>query len=215
MSSPRLASSRKARLALVAGGLVAVLGLGAALYGVAGGGNGGACPLGAATAARVAPLARGEVAALQVESRPKPAPAITFTGPDGQPRTLADLKGRTVLLNLWATWCAPCKAEMPALDRLQAALGGQDFEVVALNLDTRNPDRPPLWMKENGIARLAYYSDPAGRALPALQQGGDVVGLPTTFLIDPDGCGIGVMKGPAEWASEDALKLVRAALGRG
>ncbi|KMO42819.1 thiol:disulfide interchange protein [Methylobacterium variabile] len=215
MSSPRLASSRKARLALVAGGLVAVLGLGAALYGSAGGSNGGACPLGPATAARVAPLARGEVAALQVDSSPKPAPDITFTGPDGQSRTLADLKGRTVLLNLWATWCAPCKAEMPALDRLQGALGGQDFEVVALNLDTRNLDRPPLWMKENGITRLAYYADPAGRALPVLQKSGEVVGLPTTFLIDPNGCAIGVMKGPAEWASEDALKLVRAALGRG
>ncbi|KMO33492.1 thiol:disulfide interchange protein TlpA [Methylobacterium aquaticum] len=215
MSSPRLASSRKARLALVAGGLVAVLGLGAALYGVAGGGNGGACPLAQATAARVAPLARGEVAALQVASRPKPAPAIAFTGPDGQPKTLADLKGRTILLNLWATWCAPCKAEMPVLDRLQGALGGEDFEVVALNLDTRNPDRPPRWMQENRITRLAYYADPAGRALPALQQGGDVVGLPTTFLIDPHGCEIGMMKGPAEWASEDALTLVRAALGRG
>jgi thiol-disulfide isomerase/thioredoxin len=215
MSSPRLASARKTRLALVAGGLAALLGLGAALYGVAGGGNGGACPLGAATATRVAPLARGEVAALQVDPRPKPAPAVAFTGPDGQPRTLADMKGRTVLLNLWATWCAPCKAEMPALDRLQGELGGKDFEVLALNLDTRNPDRPPRWMQENGITRLAYYSDPAGRALPALQQGGDVVGLPTTFLIDPDGCAVGVMKGPAEWASGDALKLVRAALGRG
>ncbi|MGE7416974.1 thiol:disulfide interchange protein TlpA [Methylobacterium tarhaniae] len=214
MSSPRLASSRTTRLAL-AGGLVAVLGLGAALYGLGDRSNGGACPLSAATAARVAPLARGEVAALQVSAAPKPAPAITFTGPDGQPRTLADLKGRTLLLNLWATWCAPCKAEMPALDRLQGELGAQDFEVVALNLDTRNPDRPPRWMTENGITRLAYYSDPAGRALPALQQGGDVVGLPTTFLIDPAGCEIGVMKGPAEWASEDALTLLRAALGRG
>ncbi|TGD96294.1 thiol:disulfide interchange protein TlpA [Methylobacterium nonmethylotrophicum] len=214
MSSPRLASSRTARLAL-AGGLLAVLGLGAALYGLGHRSNGGACPLGAATAARVAPLSRGEVAALQVDPDPKPAPAITFTGPDGQPRTLADLKGRTVLLNLWATWCAPCKAEMPALDRLQGTLGGQDFEVVALNLDTRNLDRPPLWMKENGITRLAYYADPAGRALPVLQKSGEVVGLPTTLLIDPAGCEIGVMKGPAEWASEDALRLVRAALGRG
>ncbi|KMO10999.1 thiol:disulfide interchange protein TlpA [Methylobacterium platani] len=214
MSSPRLASSRTTRLAL-AGGLVAVLGLGAALYGLGDRSNGGACPLGAATAARLAPLARGEVAALQVDAHPKPAPAITFTGPDGRPKTLADLKGRTVLLNLWATWCAPCKAEMPALDRLQGELGGPDFEVVALNLDTRNPERPPLWMKENGIARLAYYADPGGRALPVLQKTGDVVGLPTTFLIDPAGCEIGVMKGPAEWASEDAVKLVRAALGRG
>ncbi|MGQ8714558.1 TlpA disulfide reductase family protein, partial [Klebsiella pneumoniae] len=78
---------------------------------------------------------------------PKPTPALAFTGPDGKPRTLDDLKGRTVLLNLWATWCAPCKAEMPALDRLQGALGGPDFEVVALNVDTRNPDRPPAWLR--------------------------------------------------------------------
>ncbi|GJD50108.1 Thiol:disulfide interchange protein TlpA [Methylobacterium crusticola] len=215
MSTPRVRSPTTTRLAVGGGLLAAALALGAALYGTAGGGASAACPLASATARRVAPLARGEVAALQVVSDPKPAPAIAFTGPDGQPRTLADLKGRTVLLNLWATWCAPCKAEMPALDRLQGALGDKDFEVVALNLDTRNPDRPPLWMKENGITRLAYYADPAGRALPVLQQGGEVVGLPTTFLIDPAGCGIGVMKGPAEWASEDALALVRAALGRG
>ncbi|ACL62036.1 thiol:disulfide interchange protein TlpA [Methylobacterium nodulans] len=213
MSAPRLAVT-PLRLALGGGALAAALALGAALYAARSGGNSDVCAAAAATAARVAPLARGEVAALQVDPAPRPAPALAFTGPDGEPRSLEDLKGRTVLLNLWATWCAPCKAEMPALDRLQGALGGPDFEVVALNVDTRNPDRPPAWMRENGIARLAYYSDPAGRALPVLQKSGEVVGLPTTILIDRAGCEVGVMKGPAEWASEDALALVRAALGR-
>ncbi|WP_407529285.1 thiol:disulfide interchange protein TlpA [Methylobacterium oryzisoli] len=213
MSAPRLTPT-PARLAAGGVALAAALALGAALYAAGREGTSGTCAAAAATAARVAPLARGEVAALQVDPAPKPAPAIAFTGPDGQPRTLADLKGRTVLLNLWATWCAPCKAEMPALDRLQGELGGDAFEVVALNVDTRNLDRPPAWMKENGIARLAYYSDPAGRVLPVLQKSGEVVGLPTTLLIDPAGCEVGVMKGPAEWSSTDALALVRAALGR-
>ncbi|WP_298967632.1 TlpA disulfide reductase family protein [uncultured Methylobacterium sp.] len=201
------------RLALGGGLLVAALGLGAALYGSRDGGN-SACPAAAATAARLAPLARGEVAALQVDRSPKPAPALSFRGPDGQPASLESLRGKTVLLNLWATWCAPCKAEMPALDRLQGALGGPDFEVVALNVDTRNLDRPQAWMKENGITRLAFYADPPGQSLPVLQKSGDLVGLPTTLLIDPAGCRLGVMKGPAEWASEDALRLLRAAIGR-
>jgi thiol-disulfide isomerase/thioredoxin len=117
-------------------------------------------------------------------------------------------------VNLWATWCLPCREEMPALDRLQAELGGPDFEVVAVNVDTRNTEKPRTWLQENGIQRLAYYADPAGKVLQVLQRSGHVVGLPTTVLLDPNGCEIAVLKGPAEWSSPDALKLVRAALGR-
>ena len=127
---------------------------------------------------------------------------------------LADLKGRTLLVNLWATWCVPCRQEMPALDRLQAELGGADFEVVAINVDTRNTEKPKAWLRENGIRRLAYYADPSGKLLQVLQRSGHVVGLPTTVLVDPEGCEIAVLKGPAEWASPDALALVKAALGR-
>lgn len=205
--------SRPARIALAAG--TAALAA-AALYGtLAWRGNSGACAASGPVVARMKPLARGEVAALDVQAVPRPAPALAFTGPDGQPTSLADLRGRTLLVNLWATWCAPCRAEMPALDRLQTALGGPDFAVVALNLDTRNPERPRAWLKENGVTNLAYYADPAGRALPALQREGEVLGLPTSLLVDPSGCAVAVLRGPAEWASEDALRLVRAALGRG
>lgn len=208
---------RKATLA--AGfGLVAALAAGLALYGTGStGGNtvsAGPCAGTADTLKRVAPHARGEVAAFQVGAAPRPAPALSFKGPDGADLALADLKGRLRLVNLWATWCAPCKAEMPALDRLQAAMGGDAFAVVAVNVETRNLDKPPLWLKENGITHLAYYGDPGGRVLPAVQKATGSAGLPTTLLVDGEGCEIGVMKGPADWGSEDAQRLVRAALGR-
>ena len=202
---------RRAGLAL-AGVALGVLAAGAALYGAVPWGN-RACAAAREAGRRAAPLARGEVAAFEVDATLGPAPDAAFTGPEGQRLTLADLRGRTVLVNLWATWCAPCKAEMPALDRLQARLGGADFAVVAVNLDTRNLDRARGWLRDNGIAHLAYYADPAGRLLPALQRSGEVAGLPTTIVIDRAGCEVGVMKGPADWASEDALKLVRALIG--
>jgi thiol-disulfide isomerase/thioredoxin len=203
-------------IALAAGSVLAALGAGFALYGTGstGGNSAGACAEAARKAPALASFARGEVAAMQISETPRPAPALAFKGPDGADLTLADLKGRTLLVNLWATWCAPCKAEMPALDRLQAEMGGPDFAVVAINLETRNLDKPPLWLRENGISNLAYYGDPAGRVLPALQKETGSVGLPTTLLIDARGCTIGVLKGPAEWAGADARRLIGAALGR-
>jgi thiol-disulfide isomerase/thioredoxin len=172
------------------------------------------CRASQAVAERIAPLARGEVAALNVTKAPKLAPEVEFQGADGQPVKLSDLRGRMVLVNLWATWCVPCRLEMPALDQLQAELGGPDFEVVAINVDTRNPDKPKTWLKENGIERLAYFADPSGKVMQVLQRSGHLVGLPTTLLVDATGCEVAVLKGPAEWASPEALELVRAALGR-
>jgi len=210
-------TARSRRPLLIGALAFATLGLGAALYGSVGGsGNSAAPECRAARSAteRMAPYARGEVAAAIVSTAPKPAPVIAFNGPDGQPTSLDAFKGRAVLLNLWATWCAPCRHEMPALDRLQAELGGGEFEVVAINVDTRNLEKPKTWLKDAGIARLAYYADPQGKVLQVLQRSGHVVGLPTTLILDAHGCEIAVLKGPADWASDDALRLVRAALGR-
>jgi thiol-disulfide isomerase/thioredoxin len=207
----------KTTRALLAGIAAAVLGLGViALYGTDGAGNSaaGQCPAAKTAAARLAPLARGEVAAVTVAREPKPLPDLAFNGPDGSPTSLAAFRGRTVLLNLWATWCAPCRQEMPALDRLQGELGGRDFEVVAVNIDTRNLDKPKTWLKEAGVARLAYYADPEAKVFQDLKRVGKAVGMPTTLLVDPDGCELALINCPAEWASEDALKLVRAALAR-
>ncbi|TFZ57781.1 TlpA family protein disulfide reductase [Methylorubrum sp. Q1] len=204
---------------LAAGGaLAAVLVGGLALYGTGSNlGNlaaSGPCAQAAPVAARLAPLARGDVAAFDASAPPKPAPAVAFKGPDGAPTDLASLRGKLLLVNLWATWCAPCKAEMPALDRLQAELGGDTFQVVAINVETRNLDKPPAWFKANGIAHLTYYGDPEGKVLPAIQSAVGSTGLPTTMLIDAKGCTLGVMKGPAEWSSEDGKRLIRAALAK-
>ena len=87
---------------------------------------------------KIAPLAKGEVAALTMATKPLQMPDLAFVDGDGQPKKLSDWKGRTVLLNLWATWCVPCRKEMPALDSLQGKLGGDKFAVVAVNIDTRD-----------------------------------------------------------------------------
>ncbi|HEY8566254.1 MAG TPA: TlpA disulfide reductase family protein [Beijerinckiaceae bacterium] len=207
------------RTRLIAAGSAALglAGLAAALYGtggLAGNSTASACAADKGAVARMASLARGEVAAVAVPGAPKPLPEIAFQGPDGEAKSLADFRGKTLLVNLWATWCAPCRREMPALDKLQAELGGDAFEVVAISLDTRGGDKPRAWLKENGIERLAFHADPQGRLLPVLQRSGHVVGLPTSILVGPTGCEIGVLKGPAEWASPDAMALVKAALGR-
>jgi thiol-disulfide isomerase/thioredoxin len=137
-----------------------------------------------------------------------------FADADGKPRALSDFRGRTVLLNLWATWCVPCRKEMPALDALQAKLGSDRFEVVAINIDTRNLEKPRAWLQEVGITKLGYYADPSAKVFQDLKAIGKAFGMPTTLLVDPQGCELGALAGPAEWSGEDAVKLIEAALGR-
>ena len=203
---------------IVAGGIAGVVAGFAGVYGI--GLLLGNRPVDAAcrptveTARRTAPFARGEVAAIGVASRPILVPDLTFREADGKERKLSDWRGRTVLFNLWATWCLPCRKEMPALDALQAQLGGDAFEVVAVNIDTRDPDKPKAWLNEVGVNKLAYYADPTAKVFQDLRQIGKAFGMPTTLLIDGAGCEIGTLAGPAEWASDDAVRLVNAALGR-
>lgn len=172
-----------------------------------------ACNAARTVAGTLVPLARGELAAFKVTTAPMIAPNLAFKAPDGRDVTLADFRGRAVLLNLWATWCAPCRHEMPALDRLQQTLGGQTFEVVAVNIDTRNPDRAATWLTDNGIRHMAHYSDASARIFQDLKAAGRAFGMPTTLLIDANGCELGSLAGPAEWASEDAMRMIRTALG--
>ena len=105
--------------------------------------------------------------------------------PTGRDRTLADWRGRTVLLNLWATWCVPCRKEMPALDALEGKLGGPGFEVVAVNIDTRDPQKPLAFLKDVGVTRLAYFSDPSAHVFEDLKTAGKAFGMPTTLLDRP------------------------------
>ena len=210
-------SHAKRRLAVIAAGSLAGVAVGlAAVYGISafiGNRAGDAqCRPAVETAGRIAPLARGEVAGVVAASRPLLIPDLAFRDGSGAERHLAQWRGRTVLLNLWATWCIPCRKEMPALDALQAKLGSPQFEVVSINIDTRDADKPRAWLKEVGITRLGYYADSSAKVFQDLKLVGRAIGMPTTILLDPQGCEIGTIAGPAEWASEDAVKLVRAAL---
>jgi thiol-disulfide isomerase/thioredoxin len=213
---PRTAKSYLAMIlaggiAGVAVGMAGVYGF-SALTGNAGGDP--ACRPAVALAKKLAPLARGEVAAVNVAKSPLKVPDLSFQDVNGKPLTLANWRGRTVLLNLWATWCVPCRKEMPALDALQQKLGGPDFQVVAVNIDTRDPEKPKTFLKELGIAKLTYYADPTAHTFQDLKEIGRAFGMPTTMLVDRQGCEIGTIAGPAEWASDDAVKLIQAALGK-
>jgi thiol-disulfide isomerase/thioredoxin len=163
-------------------------------------------------ARKLAPLAHGEVAALTMASVPLRLPDLTFEDAQGKPGKLSDWRGRTVLLNLWATWCVPCRKEMPALESFQARLGGPDFEVVAVNIDTRDPQKPKNFLKEANLTRLGYFTDQNARIFQDLKGIGRALGMPTSVLVDSQGCEIGTIAGPAEWASEDAVKLISAAM---
>jgi thiol-disulfide isomerase/thioredoxin len=215
MTQQPISTAKRAR-AMIA--LIAVAGvvIGAAIYGISAMQRNvdPACRPSAELAKRLAPLARGEVAAINIAAAPQKLPDLAFKDTGGEPRTLADFKGRTVLLNLWATWCVPCRKEMPALDALQKKLGDDKFQVVAVNIDTRNLDKPKAWLDEVGIKGLGYFSDPSAKVFQDLKSHGKALGMPTTLLIDPQGCELGVLAGPAEWASDDAIKLIETAKRR-
>ncbi len=165
---------------------------------------------GALTLAKtLAPLATGDMAALSLATAPRRMPALAFSDAAGKPVTLADFKGKVLLVNLWATWCVPCRKEMPALDALERELGGDKFQVVTINLDTRDPKKPQAFLKEIGVASLAFYADPDTKTFQALRSVGRGFGLPTSLLVDAKGCEIGYLAGPAEWASPDALGLIK------
>jgi thiol-disulfide isomerase/thioredoxin len=141
----------------------------------------------------------------------QPAPDLAFTDGEGRPVSLADFRGRVVLLNLWATWCAPCVEEMPSLDRLQGRMGGPGFQVVALSLDRGGWAQVQPFVTRLGLRNLGWYLDPKSASMGALR----VRGLPTTYLIDRDGRMVGKLEGSADWDSPAARRLIERYAGGG
>jgi thiol-disulfide isomerase/thioredoxin len=140
-----------------------------------------------------------------VHESPRPLPDFQFENGQGAGINLAHFRGKVVLLNIWATWCAPCRREMPTLERLQAELGGPDFEVVALSLDRKGLPAVEEFYGEIGLKTLPIYVDESGKAQRALS----VLGIPTTLLIDRGGNEIGRLAGPAEWDSPEMVSFIR------
>ena len=140
----------------------------------------------------------------------KPVAALDFKDGDGQVRSLADFIGKVVVLNLWATWCVPCRKEMPALDRLQTSLGGRNFAVVPLSIDHGGRETVAKFYAENGIRELPVYTDTSGEALRAL----GAVGLPTTLVLDRAGEEIARIVGPAEWDAPEVVEFLKAVIAK-
>ena len=214
--SPERTFAVKRIIVIVVGGLAGVAVAMAGIYGIGRlTGNAAAdpaCKATVETAKRLSPLMRGEVAALAVPDAPKRLPVLAFRDGAGAQKSLADWRGQTILLNLWATWCVPCRKEMPALDALQSKRGGPQFNVVSINIDTRDPEKPKAWLKDAGVNTLAYYADNSAKVFQDLKEVGKAFGMPTTLLVDKSGCEIAMLSGPAEWASDDAVKLIDAAV---
>lgn len=143
-------------------------------------------------------------------SAPKALPPLQFEDAQGRRRALADFQGRVVLLNVWATWCAPCREEMPALDRLQAALGGPDFQVIALSVDQQGPEIAQRFYKEIGVKSLDFYIDRSARAAFQLE----AKGLPVSILIDRQGREVGRKLGAAAWDSAEVVEDLRRRIAR-
>src|ERR1700731_3350820 len=215
LPSPLPAATRRIPLAIGTVLIGAVIGF-AGVYGTGGlsrnASGDPACRGAVDLARRLAPLAHGEVAALTMATAPLRLPDLTFEDANGKPKKLSDWRGRTVLVNLWATWGVPCRKEMPALEGLQTKLAGPNFEAGAVNIDPRDPDKPKNFLKEANLTRLGYYSDQKAKVFQDLKAIGRALGMPTSVLVDAEGCEIATIAGPAEWDSADAVKLITAAV---
>jgi thiol-disulfide isomerase/thioredoxin len=159
----------------------------------------------AGPAGAAGPPLGGTVADFTVIDPPRPAPETGFAGDGGSALTLADFRGKVVLLNLWATWCGPCVEELPSLDRLQGKLAGPDFEVVALSQDLGGRDTVTSFYRRHAIGRLALYTDRSN----ALAHKLGINGLPTTLILDRQGRAVGALVGTADWDSPEAIALLR------
>src|ERR1700742_4461418 len=186
--SPSPAPAATRRIPYVIGAVVIGAAIGfAGVYGFGGlkrnASGDSACAGAVNLAQKISPLAHGEVAALTMASTPLRLPDLTFDDADGKPKKLSDWRGKTVLVNLWATWCVPCRREMPALDALQEKLGGPNFEVVAVNIDTRDPEKPRAFLKDAGLTTLGFFNDQKAKVFQDLKSIGRALGMPTSVLV--------------------------------
>lgn len=204
------------RLILIAGAIAALAGFGAVYVNLAGTGNDATAPKtqsgkpSAASAGSLKAYSKGDMITFVARKEPGDLPPIEFVKADGTPTSIDAWKGKVVLLNLWATWCGPCREEMPALDKLKADLAGDDFDLVALSIDRTGLEKPKKFLEEIGVKNLALYNNSTGKLASSLK----AFGMPTTLLLNREGKELGRLVGPAHWDSEDAVALIKAAIAQ-
>src|SRR3954452_7966851 len=152
-------------------------------------------------------LLTGSLSRFTLAKEPKPLPELAFTDAEDKPLKLGDYKGKTVLVNFWATWCAPCVKEMPSLDRLQAEMGKDRFVILPLSLDGPSKPQGAPFYADKKLANLGIYFDKGKKVMGALY----ISVLPTSILVDPEGREIGRLEGEADWDKPEALALMKAA----
>jgi thiol-disulfide isomerase/thioredoxin len=151
---------------------------------------------------------RGEMKSFAVHDRPRALPDFAYIDEKGATHSLKELRGKVALLNLWATWCGPCRREMPWLDDLQKRMGGPDFEVLTISLDRGGLEKPRRFFDKAGVRHLVLYGDPTGRLGAKLR----AFAMPTSLLLDRKGRELGRLAGGARWSGKDAMALIKAAI---
>lgn len=199
---------------MLGGGLFgAALGIAVAVW-VSNGGTAAAsdCPVREDAQQALDAAAQGELAALRATAAGRGYADLGFQDDTGRPMTLADFAGKPLLVNFWATWCVPCREEMPALDALAARYPSEVFQVVPVNLDlgTEGMEKAQAFMEEEKLANLPLLADPSYAAFERLKQEAVALGLPATLLVDAEGCELAVLQGPAAWDSEDGIRVIDA-----
>lgn len=181
----------------------------------AGPGVAGACSANPDAAAAIDAAAQGELAALLPTASGRGYADLAFQDDTGRPMTLEDFSGKPILVNFWATWCVPCREEMPALNNLAARYVDENFEVVPINLDLGADGiaKAQKFLDEEQLPNLPVLADPTYDAFERLKENGVAIGLPATLLLDAEGCEIAVLQGPAEWDSADGERVVEALIG--
>lgn len=173
------------------------------------------CPVQPEAARLIDAAATGQLAALNGTGNGRGYADLAFQDAAGKPMTIADFKGKKLLVNFWASWCIPCREEMPALDALAAKYNGEAFEVLPINLDVgaSGLDKARAFLDEGQWAHLPLYADPTFAAFDRLKTAGVTVGLPASLLLDGNGCELGALQGPAEWDTPDGQRVIEALLG--
>lgn len=173
------------------------------------------CPVQAAQAQIVDAAAVGELAAVMGTGQGRGYADMAFKDETGKDMTLADFSGKALLVNFWASWCVPCREEMPALDAIATDYNSDKFQVVPINLDigAGGLEKAEAFLAEGNFENLPLYADNTFAAFDRLKREAVAVGLPATLLLDPEGCELAVLQGPAEWHSRDGRAVVEALIG--
>ncbi|WEK04483.1 MAG: TlpA disulfide reductase family protein [Candidatus Devosia phytovorans] len=216
MQAPRPGATSRVRLWIILGLVGLAVAIAAWVY-VGNGAQAKECPVQADDAAAIDAAAVGELAALNGTGEGRGYATMAFKDASGTEMTIGDFKGKALLVNFWASWCVPCREEMPALDALATKYNSDAFMVLPINLDigANGLEKAEGFLEENQFANLPLYADNTFSAFERLKQEAVAIGLPATLVLDENGCELGVLQGPAEWNTPDGEKVIETLIGLG